>query len=176
MTRPLAFWLQRLLIACLGGAALLCAHAANAQTLFFTLTPQGVGPASPSVLITGSLVNPTLSDVLVNDIQVSLSGSAATFLTPDANPFFANVPGIFAPGDTYNGVIFGLQIAPGTPLASYSGTVTLQGDPNGADPGATQNLATATFQLAVAPEPGAGLLAVVALPFAATVIQRRRTV
>jgi hypothetical protein len=168
--------LRRLLIACLGVCAILCARTARAQTLLFTLAPKGVGPASSATLITGSITNPTLSDVLANDIQVSLSGSAATFLTPDTNAFFANVPGVFAPGDTYTGIVFGLQLAPGTPLGSYSGTVTLLGDPNGADPGATQSLATATFQIAVAPEPGAGLLAVAALPVATVVTRRRRTV
>jgi len=144
------------------------------QTLIFTLTPQATPPGTSLALLSGTITNPAApSDVLVNDLQFALSGASATFLMPDTNPFFANVPGVFSPGDSYSGIVFGLQLAPNTPLGLYGGTVTLLGDPNGADPGATQSLATATFQLTVAPEPAAGLLGIAALPFAAMVVRRR---
>jgi hypothetical protein len=142
------------------------------------MTPKATPPGTSLALLSGTITNPAgaPSDVLVNDLQFALSGASATFLTPDTNSFFANVPGVFAPGDSYTGIVFGLQLASNTPLGSYSGTVTLLGDPNGADPGATQSLATTTFQLAVAPEPATGLLGITALPFAAMIARRRNVV
>jgi hypothetical protein len=187
MTRPFALGVRRaaprilLLLAALVSLFLGAATpgvCGPGQTLIFTLTPQAAPPGTSLALLSGTITNPAAapSDVLVNDLEFALSSAAATFLTPDTNPFFANVPGVFAPGDTYSGIVFGLQLAPNTPFGSYGGTVTLLGDPNGADPGATESLATATFQLTVAPEPAAGLLGMAALPFAAIVARRRKVV
>jgi hypothetical protein len=155
----------------------------SVPTLTFTLTPKVTPLISSEVFLSGVITNPadpnalpTPPDVLVNYIQFALSGASATFLTPDPNPFFANVPGVFSPGDVYSGIVFGVQFAPNTPFGSYGGTVTLLGDPNGADPGATESLGTATFQLTVAPEPGASSLGLAAIPLALVALRRRRSV
>ncbi|HLX95255.1 MAG TPA: hypothetical protein VKU37_05880 [Verrucomicrobiae bacterium] len=118
--------------------------------LAFTLTPavqSGLG--SNEVIFAGVLTNTSLTDNLfLNNIQVSFTGIATNYLAADTNVFFANVPGILLPGETYGDVVFGIAINPATPLGQYFGIVTLQG---GTNIFAATNLAGPTFEVTLSP-------------------------
>jgi hypothetical protein len=134
----------------LSGLALLLSAAPVRADLAFFLTPavqSGLG--SNEIVFTGTLINtsPT-DDLFLNNIQISLIGGAAGRLTADTNVFFANVPGILLPGETYSDVVFGIAINPATPPSQYFGIVTLQG---GTNIFATTNLASPIFEVALPP-------------------------
>src|SRR5229473_225184 len=101
-------------------ALVLIAKRADAD-LMFVLTPAvQSGTVSNEVFFTGSLSNTSLTDNLfLNDIQFSFTGAATNYLTADTNSFFANVPGILLPGETYSDVVFGVVINPATPPGDY---------------------------------------------------------
>jgi len=121
--------------------------AATAQAdLTFVLTPAAEsGAVSNEVFFVGTLRNTSLtSNLFLNDIQFSFTGVATNYLTADTNSFFANVPGILLPGETYSGVVFGVTITPGTPPGDYFGSVTILG---GTDIFAAAALTGQTFQV-----------------------------
>jgi hypothetical protein len=123
--------------------------AAHAQNLSFSLTPaaqSGVGTGE--VYFTGALTNTGLATNFLNNIQIAFTGAATNYFTADTNVFFANVPGIFLPGDAYTDVVFGVVINPATPPGNYSGTVTIQG---GTDIFGAGNLTNQTFQILLPP-------------------------
>lgn len=115
----------------LSGLALLLAAPARAD-LMFDLTPaaqSGVG--SNEAIFTGMLSNTSPTDGLfLNNIQFDFIDEAGDYLAADTNVFFANVPGILLPGETYTDVVFGVIIDPETPPGQYFGTVTIQGGTN----------------------------------------------
>ena len=111
-------------------ALLLCAAPARAD-LVFVLTPasqSGIG--TNEVFFTGTLTNTCLTTNFLNNIQFSFTNTATNYLTADTNVFFANVPGILLPGETYTDVVLGIAVNPATPPGNYSGTVTIQGGTN----------------------------------------------
>jgi hypothetical protein len=116
----------------LSGLALMISAASMQADLAFILTPAvQAGVGTNEVFFTGTLTNTSLTDNLfLNNIQFSFSGAATNYLTADTNFFFANVPGILLPGETYADAVFGIVINPATPSGSYSGTVTMQGGPD----------------------------------------------
>jgi hypothetical protein len=123
---------------------------ARAQTnLSFFLTPamqSGVG--TNEVFFTGALTNTSLTTNFLNNIQITFTNAATNYLTADTNVFFANVPGILLPGETYNDVVLGVAVNPATPPGNYSGTVTIQG---GTNIFAATNLSSQTFQISLPP-------------------------
>jgi hypothetical protein len=62
--------------------------------------------------------------------------------------FFANVPGILLPGETYSDVVFAIAINPATPPGQYFGIVTLQG---GTNIFAATSLASPIFEVTLPP-------------------------
>jgi hypothetical protein len=133
----------------LSGLALLLAVSARAD-LGFVLTPavqSGVG--SEEVIFTGTLSNtsPT-DDLFLNNIQFDFMDEAGDYFVADTNVFFANVPGILLPGETYADVVFRITIAPGTPPGQYFGFATLQG---GTNIFAADNLASPLFEVSLSP-------------------------
>jgi hypothetical protein len=132
----------------LSALALLSAASTRAD-LAFVLTPaiqSGVG--TNEVFFSGTLTNTSLTTNFLNNIQFNFTGTASNYLTADTNVFFANVPGILLPGETYTDVVFGIFINSATPHGNYSGTVTIQG---GADIFAADNLTNQTFQVTLPP-------------------------
>jgi hypothetical protein len=120
---------------------------APAQDLSFSLTPAiQSGDGTNEVVFTGAFTNTSLTTNFLNNIQVNLTNTATNYLTADTNIFFANVPGILLPGETYSGVVFGIVINPATPPGNYSGTVTIQG---GTDIFAAGDLTNQTFQISM---------------------------
>jgi len=114
------------------GLGWLFAATAVQADLTFVLTPAGLsGAISNEVFFVGTLGNTSLtSNLFLNDIQFIFTGVATNYLVVDTNSFFANVPGILLPGETYSGVVFGVSINPGTPPGDYFGSVTILGGSN----------------------------------------------
>jgi hypothetical protein len=136
----------------LSGVALLLSVAPVRADLAYFLTPaiqSGLG--SNEVVFTGTLINTSLTDNLfLNNIQFSLIDEAAGYLAADTNVFFANVPGILLPGETYSDLVFAIAINPATPPGQYFGFITLQG---GTNIFATTNLASPIFEVTLSPAP-----------------------
>lgn len=112
--------------------------------LSFVLTPSTeIGPQGAEVFFNGTLINtdPT-NAVYLNDIQFVASSN----LTPVANAFFANVPGILSAGQTYSDIVFAVTINFAIPTGNYFGTVTLVG---GSNIFASSSLATQPFEVSV---------------------------
>jgi hypothetical protein len=103
------------------------------------------GAVGAEVSFTGTLTNTSTTDSLfLNDIQFNLSGAAAASLTPDTNVFFANIPGILLPNETYTGPIFAITINSSANAGDYSGSITIRG---GNDIFALTDLASQNFQV-----------------------------
>ena len=134
----------------LSGLALLLSLAPARADLAFVLSPavrSGVG--SNEFFFTGTLINTSLTDNLfLNDIQFDFIDEAAGYLAADTNVFFANVPGILLPFETYSDVVFGIEINPATPPGQYFGFVTIQG---GTNIFATTDLASLIFEVSLPP-------------------------
>ncbi len=126
-------------------ALLLSVSSAHAG-LTFVLTPAAQsGARSNEVVFTGTLRNTSLTDNLyLNNIQFSFTGAAANYLAGDSNAFFANVPGILLPGETYSDVVFAVAIDAATPPGDYCGSVTIRG---GSDIFAAANLVCRMFHV-----------------------------
>jgi hypothetical protein len=134
----------------LSGLALLLSIAPARADLAFVLTPavqSDVG--SNEVFFTGMLINTSLTDNLfLNDIQFDFIDEAADYLAADTNAFFANVPGILLPFETYSDVVFGVTIDPATPPGQYFGSVTILG---GTNIFAATNLVSPIFEVSLPP-------------------------
>src|ERR1035437_3124345 len=134
----------------LSGLALLLSIAPTQADLAFVLTPavrSGVG--SNEFFFTGTLINTSLADNLyLNDIQFDFVHEAASYLAADTNVFFANVPGILLPFETYSDVVFAITIDPATPPGQYFGFVTIQG---GTNIFAATDLASPIFEVSLPP-------------------------
>ena len=137
------------LLTLLSGLALLSAAPARAG-LAFVLTPAvRSGAGSNEFFFTGTLINASLTDNLfLNDIQVDFIDEAAGYLAADTNAFFANVPGILLPFESYSDVVFGIRINPATPPGQYFGFVTLRG---GTNIFAATDLASPIFEVSLPP-------------------------
>ena len=136
---------SRSFISLLGLALVFVAAPAGAD-LAFVLTPAvQSGARSNEVFFTGTMSNTSQTDTLfLNDIQVSFTEAATNYLTADTNVFFANVPGILLPGETYSDVVFAVAINPATPPGDYFGSVAILG---GSNIFAAVNLGSQSFQV-----------------------------
>jgi hypothetical protein len=114
--------------------------------LNIALAPAVLNAARGSeVVFGGTLTNTSATGkIFLNDIHAVLDGSAATYLVLQPNTFFANVPGILLPGETYTGPIFRMALAAVAPAGDFSGTITLDG---GANIAGIANLASAVFTI-----------------------------
>ena len=134
----------------LSGLALLLSIAPARADLAFVLTPavrSGIG--SNEFFFTGTLINTSLTDNLyLNDIQFDFIDEAAGYLAADTNAFFANVPGILLPFETYSDVVFAITIDPATPPGQYFGFVTIRG---GTNIFAATDLASPIFEVSLPP-------------------------
>ena len=119
--------MNKLLLPC-ALALILIANSLPAA-LEFTLTPAvQSGAVGTEVTFAGTLRNTSTTDNLfLNNIQSHFSGEALSALATDSNVFFANVPGILLPGETYTGPILTIAINSSAAPGDYSGSVTIQG-------------------------------------------------
>jgi hypothetical protein len=135
-------------------SALLMAGAANAQ-LSFVLTPAGeIGTATNEISFGGALTNAGSTNLYLNDIQFELLLSASNSLLVDTNAFYANVPGILLPGETYTDVVFGVNLGQVAPPGDYTGTISILG---GSNIFAESNLASVMFQVSLPDSVGDGI-------------------
>jgi len=127
---------------------------------------------SPFIFLNGPLDSPA-------GITVSFSsGPANGGLTVDSTFYDSTdyVPGVFSadpdfatdssgnPPNTYTGAIFGIDIAPGTTLGDYTGTVTISGTGGLGDPSYSGFSISQSFTVdVIAPEPAAGSLVLTGL-------------
>lgn len=125
-------------------ALLLAGPCAAQGGLAISVVPSALNaPAGATVTFSGTLANTSsTARLFLNDIQPLLTGSAATYLAFQPNAFFANVPGILLPGETYSGPLFSVTRASTSPPADYSGTVGVLG---GSDIFAATLQVTGTF-------------------------------
>ncbi len=157
---------------------LLLGSSARAQSdLLFTLNQILVNaPPGSEVIFTGTLANTTAAPLYLNGIQFEFDSIAGTYLSGDANVFFNDDPASLAAagtaGDTYNGPIFGVNIAADTPVSTYNGTVSLSG---GADGSAMTLLNAQNFGvLAAVPEGRSWLDVSMGLTLVGVAVRRRR--
>ena len=110
--------------------------------LDFLLSPAAVNAAAgATITFTGTLTNTdAVAKIFLNDLTVSVSVPAG--LTLRRNTFFANVPGILLPGESYTGPIFSVTLGTGSSPTDYTATVTVSG---GADVLASGALAATAF-------------------------------
>jgi hypothetical protein len=130
------------------GLALLLSVTSARADLTLVLTPAvQLGARSNEVVFTGVLsnTNPT-NNLFLNDIQFSVDGAATNYLEGGSNTFFANVPGILLPGETYSDIVFAVAIDLSTPPGDYCGSVAVLG---GSTIVSTCTLATQSFHVAV---------------------------
>jgi hypothetical protein len=133
----------------LSGLALLLSIAPARAGLAFFLTPAvQAGVVSSEVVFTGTLINTSLTDNLyLNNIQFSFIDAATDYLVADTNAFFANIPGILLPFETYSDVVFAIALNPAAPPGQYFGTVAIQG---GTNIFSATDLASPIFEVSVA--------------------------
>lgn len=80
------------------------------------------------VAFTGTLTNTSTTDkVFLNDIRATLAGASTSQVVLKSNAFFANVPGILLPGETYDGPLFRVRLNVGAPAANYTATIAIDG-------------------------------------------------
>ena len=97
------------------------------------------------VVFSGTLTNTSGTErVFLNNLQATIAGGAGVVLALQPNPFFANVPGILLPGETYTGVLFQMDLSATASVGDYAGTIVLKGGP---DLVASGDLASAGFTI-----------------------------
>ncbi len=145
---------------------LLLAVPAHAQ-LDLSLTPSAqTGTAGTTLNFFGILSNPTANSVFLYSENISLAGFAT-----DGSPFIFNAPlnlepmgttdGSGSPTDSYTGSFFDVVLDPSVAPGTYQGTLSILG---GADPNATDTVATQDFSVTVLPA------AIEAVPEASTTL------
>jgi len=165
--------------------AALVALPVGASSLTFTLTP-ALETATPqsfpvSVGFSGTLTDTDAGDICdnsgftsgclnLNDISFTFDQNpGVSLLTGDSDPFFNNIAGFFSgqgnPSfDSVSGVVFGIVVAPNTPIGVYTGTVSIVGEVGAVgDSSANTVLDTENWTLDVAPEPAPFGLMIVGL-------------
>jgi hypothetical protein len=128
-------------------AAVLLVFSGSADAaVTLSLAPAAQSPALPNQFIfTGTLTNTSATEkVYLNDLQAMFSGGAAAVLALEPNTFFANVPGILLPGETYSGIIFRMTINAAAAPGNYTGTILVKG---GVDIVANGDLTNAPFAI-----------------------------
>jgi len=134
----------------LSGLVLLISGTSMRADLAFVLTPASQSDVgSNEVIFTGTLINTSLTNNLfLNNIQFDFIDEAADYFAADTNAFFANVPGILLPDETYSDVVFAITINPAAPPGQYFGIVTVQG---GTNIFAAVDLASPIFEVSLPP-------------------------
>lgn len=129
---------------------LLCWSQAALADLTLTLNPvaQPVS-AGAEALFTGTLTNTSTTDrVFLNDISASFTADPQTNTALSSNAFFANVPGIMLPGESYSGPLFRISLSSTSPATNYTGSITFLG---GADITAGSTLASTAITVLATP-------------------------
>lgn len=117
-------------------------------TLVLTPPAQPVA-AGAETLFSGTLTNTSATDKLfLNDITAAFTADPQNDTALYSNEFFADVPGILLPGETYDGPLFRIALSSSSTAANYTGSVTFRG---GADITADSPLANASITVLATP-------------------------
>jgi hypothetical protein len=129
--------------------------AAYADTLNFTIND----PSQVAGTMGGTLYyNATVTAPSTNSALIYLNGDSYTLnaaLVLDDSPFLLNFPLSLAPGQSYTGSLFEVVLPADSSLGSYPGSFQILG---GAADSADLLLGSATFNIAISPEPSSLLL------------------
>jgi hypothetical protein len=116
----------------------------------------------------------TVAAPLTNLADVYLNSDSSNVdypLTVDDSPFFLNFPFFLAPGDSYTGVLFNVDVPTYAALdTTYQGYFEIDG---GADGSASGYLASVDFQVYTAPEPQGVILLLLGLSGLAVALLRQ---
>jgi hypothetical protein len=105
----------------------------------------------------------------LNSDSTTLAGP----LVLDDSPFFSNFPLFLDPGGTFTGELFTVSVPSGTADGLYPGSFEILG---GGPTDFTDVLASANFDVSVAPEPGSFVLLLTGLAAGLGVLLRRRLI
>jgi hypothetical protein len=126
-------------------ALLALAISAQAAVTFTAAPSSRVAAPGAEIVFEGTLTNTSATErVFLNDVSASIAPSMAL----KTNPFFANVPGILLPGESYTGPLFSMKLSIAAPPADYTGTITISG---GSTITATGPLASTSFTVLATP-------------------------
>ncbi len=161
--------LRRLMVLSLTAASLLLAcAAAKADPFTITLTPAFQSGDQSAFAFDATVVNNSDDTVYLNGDNTFVDAP----LSVDDSPFNSEWPFTLGPGDSYSGLLFNVDVPPGT-LGDYSGYFQVLG---GYDNSTELNtLGTANFEVEVTPEPTTILLLGTGVLSLAGTLRRRLT-
>jgi hypothetical protein len=129
--------------------------AAYADTINFTIN----NPSQAVGAMGGTLYyNATVTAPGTNSAPVYLNGDSYTLnaaFVLDDSPFLLGFPLALAPGQSYTGSLFEVVVPADSPLGPYAGSFQILGGPTDS---ADLGLGSATFAIAISPEPSSLLL------------------
>jgi hypothetical protein len=162
-------YLRRLMVFSLTTASLLLAGtAAKADSFSITLTPAFQSGDQSVFAFDATVINNSDSTVYLNGDNTFVDSP----LTVDDSPFNNDWPFTLGPDDSYSGLLFNVDVPPGT-LGDYTGYFQILGGYDNSTELTT--LGTANFEVEVTPEPSSILLLGTGVLSFAGILRRRLT-